>query len=43
MKPGGLQGVMLNSSNIDGDHRLLSSRGLQHSNIEQQLGPIRDV
>jgi catechol 2,3-dioxygenase-like lactoylglutathione lyase family enzyme len=36
MKPGGLQGVMLNSSDIDGDHRLLSSRGLQLSNIEQQ-------
>jgi uncharacterized glyoxalase superfamily protein PhnB len=31
-----LQGVMLNSSDIDGDHRLLSSRGLQLSNIEQQ-------
>jgi catechol 2,3-dioxygenase-like lactoylglutathione lyase family enzyme len=36
MKPGGLQGVMLNSSDIDGDHRSLSSRGLQLSNIEQQ-------
>jgi catechol 2,3-dioxygenase-like lactoylglutathione lyase family enzyme len=36
MKPGGLQGVMLNSSDIDGDYRLLSSRGLQLSNIEQQ-------
>ena len=36
MKPGGLQGVMLNSSDIDGDHRLLSSRGLQLSGIEQQ-------
>jgi catechol 2,3-dioxygenase-like lactoylglutathione lyase family enzyme len=36
MKPGGLQGVMLNSSDIDGDHRLLSSRGLRLSNIEQQ-------
>jgi catechol 2,3-dioxygenase-like lactoylglutathione lyase family enzyme len=36
MKPGGLQGVMLNSDDIDADHRLLSSRGLQLSNIEQQ-------
>ena len=36
MKPGGLQGVMLNSSDIDGDHQLLSSRGLQLSNIEQE-------
>ena len=36
MKPGGLQGVMLNSSDIEGDHRLLSSRGLQLSGIEQQ-------
>ena len=36
MKPGGLQGVMLNTSDIDADHRLLSSRGLQLSNIEQQ-------
>lgn len=36
MKPDGLQGVMLNSSDIDGDHRLLSSRGLQLSTIEQQ-------
>jgi catechol 2,3-dioxygenase-like lactoylglutathione lyase family enzyme len=36
MKPGGLQGVMLNSTDLDGDHQLLSSRGLQLSNIEQQ-------
>jgi catechol 2,3-dioxygenase-like lactoylglutathione lyase family enzyme len=36
MQPGGLQGVMLNSTDIDADHRLLSSRGLQLSNIEQQ-------
>jgi catechol 2,3-dioxygenase-like lactoylglutathione lyase family enzyme len=36
MQPGGLQGVMLNSSDIDGDHRLLSSRGLLISKIEQQ-------
>lgn len=36
MQPGGLQGVMLNSNDIDGDHRTLSSRGLQLGNIEQQ-------
>lgn len=36
MKPGGLQGVMLNSTDLDGDHQLLSSRGLQLSKIEQQ-------
>jgi catechol 2,3-dioxygenase-like lactoylglutathione lyase family enzyme len=36
MKPGGLQGVMLNSSDIESDHRLLSSRGLQLSSIEHQ-------
>jgi catechol 2,3-dioxygenase-like lactoylglutathione lyase family enzyme len=36
MRPGGLQGVMLNSSNIDVDHRELSARGLQLTKIEQQ-------
>jgi catechol 2,3-dioxygenase-like lactoylglutathione lyase family enzyme len=36
MKPGGLQGVMLNSTDIDGDHQLLRSRGLQLSHIERQ-------
>jgi uncharacterized glyoxalase superfamily protein PhnB len=36
MKPGGLQGVMLNSSDIDADHALLASRGLELSDIEQQ-------
>jgi catechol 2,3-dioxygenase-like lactoylglutathione lyase family enzyme len=36
MKPGGLQGVMLNSTDIDGDHQLLRSRGLQLSNIDRQ-------
>ena len=36
MKPGGLQGVMLNSTDIDSDHRLLSARGLLLSAIEQQ-------
>jgi catechol 2,3-dioxygenase-like lactoylglutathione lyase family enzyme len=36
MKPGALQGVMLNSTDIEGDHHLFSSRGLQLSAIEQQ-------
>jgi catechol 2,3-dioxygenase-like lactoylglutathione lyase family enzyme len=36
MKPGGLQGVMLNSTDIDADHRILSARGLVISKIEQQ-------
>lgn len=36
MKPGGLQGVMINSTDIEADHRLLSSRGLQLTAIEQQ-------
>jgi catechol 2,3-dioxygenase-like lactoylglutathione lyase family enzyme len=36
MKPGGLQGVMLNSSDIDADHRALSARGLELTRIEQQ-------
>jgi catechol 2,3-dioxygenase-like lactoylglutathione lyase family enzyme len=36
MKPGGLQGVMLNSNDIDRDHETLSARGLQLSKIEQQ-------
>jgi hypothetical protein len=32
MKPGGLQGVMLNSTDLDGDHQLLSSRGCSSQN-----------
>jgi catechol 2,3-dioxygenase-like lactoylglutathione lyase family enzyme len=36
MKPGGLQGVMLNTNDIEGDHRLLSSRGLALSPIGQE-------
>jgi catechol 2,3-dioxygenase-like lactoylglutathione lyase family enzyme len=36
MKPGALQGVMLNSTDIDSDHQILTSRGLQLSKIEQQ-------
>lgn len=36
MRPGGLQGVMLNVTNIDQDHAALSSRGLQLSEIKQE-------
>lgn len=36
MKPGGLQGVMVNTENIDAEHALLQSRGLKIGNIEQQ-------
>jgi catechol 2,3-dioxygenase-like lactoylglutathione lyase family enzyme len=36
MKPGGLQGVMLNSTDIDADHRALSARGLELSKIGEQ-------
>ena len=36
MKPGGLQGVMVNTENIDVDHALLLARGLKIGPIEQQ-------
>jgi predicted enzyme related to lactoylglutathione lyase len=36
MKPGGLQGVMLNVTDIDKDHRDLTARGLSLSAIDQQ-------
>jgi catechol 2,3-dioxygenase-like lactoylglutathione lyase family enzyme len=36
MKPGGLQGVMLNSTDIDTDHSLLTTRGLHLTAIEEQ-------
>jgi catechol 2,3-dioxygenase-like lactoylglutathione lyase family enzyme len=36
MRPGGLHGVMLNSSDIDRDHQDLSAKGLQLTQIEQQ-------
>ena len=36
MKPGGLQGVMLNSTDIDSDHQTLSARGLELSKIAEQ-------
>jgi catechol 2,3-dioxygenase-like lactoylglutathione lyase family enzyme len=36
MRPGGLQGVMLNVTDIDRDHRELGQRGLKLTAIEQQ-------
>jgi catechol 2,3-dioxygenase-like lactoylglutathione lyase family enzyme len=36
MRPGGLHGVMLNSSDIDRDHHDLSAKGLELTQIEQQ-------
>jgi len=36
MQPGGLQGVMLNSNNIDADVALLTTRGLVMSPIAEQ-------
>jgi catechol 2,3-dioxygenase-like lactoylglutathione lyase family enzyme len=36
MRPGGLHGVMLNSTDIDRDHQDLTAKGLQLSKIEQQ-------
>lgn len=36
MKPGGLQGVMVNTGDIDAEHALLRSRGLKIGTIEQQ-------
>jgi catechol 2,3-dioxygenase-like lactoylglutathione lyase family enzyme len=36
MKPGGLQGVMLNVTDIDKDHRELTARGVALSEIGQQ-------
>ena len=38
MRPGGLQGVMLNVSNIDEDVDILTSRGLQLTAIKQEPG-----
>lgn len=37
MKPGGLQGVMVNTENIDAEHALLTGRGLEISEIKQEL------
>jgi catechol 2,3-dioxygenase-like lactoylglutathione lyase family enzyme len=36
MKPGGLQGVMLNVSDIEADHRELTGRGLSLTEIKQE-------
>jgi catechol 2,3-dioxygenase-like lactoylglutathione lyase family enzyme len=36
MQPGGLQGVMLNVTDIDRDHKDLSTRGLELTEIQQQ-------
>src|SRR5271169_4111786 len=36
MRPGGLQGVMLNVTDIDRDHKLMSDRGLALTEIQQQ-------
>jgi catechol 2,3-dioxygenase-like lactoylglutathione lyase family enzyme len=36
MKPGGLQGVMVNTDDIDAEHALLRSRGLEIGEIAQQ-------
>lgn len=36
MQPGGLQGVMLNTDDIDAEHATLRSRGLQIGEIAEQ-------
>jgi catechol 2,3-dioxygenase-like lactoylglutathione lyase family enzyme len=36
MKPGGLQGVMVNTGDIDAEHKLLQSRGLKIGEIKQK-------
>jgi catechol 2,3-dioxygenase-like lactoylglutathione lyase family enzyme len=36
MKPGGLQGVMVNTDDIDTEHRLLQARGLKLTEIKQE-------
>ncbi|MGA2777705.1 MAG: VOC family protein [Steroidobacteraceae bacterium] len=36
MRPGGLQGVMLNVTDIDRDHTALSARGLRLTDIKQE-------
>lgn len=36
MRPGGLQGVMLNVTNIDADHAVLAARGLVLSEIKAE-------
>jgi catechol 2,3-dioxygenase-like lactoylglutathione lyase family enzyme len=36
MKPGGLQGVMLNTEDIDSEHKALTERGLQLTLVKQE-------
>ena len=36
MKPGGLQGVMVNTQDIDAEHALLRSRGLEIGEIAEE-------
>ena len=36
MKPGGLQGVMINTEDVDEEHRVLSGRGLALTEIRQE-------
>lgn len=36
MKPGGLQGVMVNTTDIDAEHAVLRSRGLELTEIKQE-------
>jgi predicted enzyme related to lactoylglutathione lyase len=36
MKPGGLQGVMVNTEDIDAEYRSLRARGLQLTEIKQE-------
>ena len=36
MKPGGLQGVMVNTEDIEAEHALLTSRGLHVGEIRQE-------
>jgi len=36
MKPGGLQGVMVNTEDIDAEHAALRGRGLELSEIKQE-------
>jgi predicted enzyme related to lactoylglutathione lyase len=36
MKPGGLQGVMVNTEDIDAEHKRLTGRGLELTEIKQE-------
>ena len=36
MKPGGLQGVMINTEDIDAEHKCLTERGLQLTEIKRE-------